>query len=201
VRSDLDRVRDILEAIERIERHTGAGREAFDNDELIQVWVVRHLQIIGGAASRLSQDARDQHPAVPWRKIIGMRHILVHGYFEVDLNLVWSVVDHELTALRSAIAPMAREPGTPSASGPGAAGGHAPIWRVGHGATCVSALAPARGVRPRVSRGSPHGPYSSRPRHSSIRGRSHIGCRSQIGRLLCETPQFDCYSCCRLPPH
>jgi uncharacterized protein with HEPN domain len=100
-------VRDILEAIERIERHAGRGRAAFDNDELLQVWMVRHLQIIGEAASRLSQDARDQHPAVPWREIIGMRHILVHGYFEVDLDLVWSVVDRELTALRDAIAPMA----------------------------------------------------------------------------------------------
>ena len=108
MRSDPDRVRDILEAIERIERHAGRGRAAFDSDELLQVWMVRHLQIIGEAASRLSQNARDQHPAVPWREIIGMRHILVHGYFEVDLDLVWSVVDRELTALRDAIAPMSR---------------------------------------------------------------------------------------------
>lgn len=72
--------------------------------------MVRDLQIIGEAASRLlSQDARDQHPAVPWREIIGMRHILVHGYFEVDLDLVWSVVDRELSALRDAIAPMSDE--------------------------------------------------------------------------------------------
>jgi uncharacterized protein with HEPN domain len=102
-------VRDILEAVERIERHARRGRAAFDTDELIQVWMVRHLQIIGEAASRLSQDARDQHPAVPWRKIIGMRHILVHGYFEVDLDLVWSVVDRELTPLRDAIAPISGE--------------------------------------------------------------------------------------------
>ncbi len=47
MRSDPDRVQDILEAIERVERHTHSGRSAFDNDELIQVWVVRHLQIIG----------------------------------------------------------------------------------------------------------------------------------------------------------
>lgn len=107
MRSDPDRVQDILEAIERVDRHTRAGKTAFDEDELIQVWVVRHLQIIGEAASRLSQQARDQQPDVPWREIIGMRHILVHGYFEVDNDLVWSVVENELTPLRTAIARLA----------------------------------------------------------------------------------------------
>jgi uncharacterized protein with HEPN domain len=98
VRSDPDRLQDIIEAIGRIERHNNGGRTAFDDHELIQVWVVRHLQIIGeAAANRLSQGARDQLPDVSWRKIVGMRHILVHGYFEVDLDLVWSVVEHELT--------------------------------------------------------------------------------------------------------
>lgn len=114
MRSDPDRVQDILEAIERVERHTAAGRAAFDSDELIQVWVVRHLQIIGEAANRLSEDARDRQPDIPWRKIIGMRHVLVHGYFEVGLDLVWSglvwfVVEHELATLRNAIALMASE--------------------------------------------------------------------------------------------
>ncbi|MGH3936594.1 MAG: HepT-like ribonuclease domain-containing protein [Pseudonocardiaceae bacterium] len=88
MRSDLDRVQDILEAIERVERHTDGGRAAFDTDELIQVWVVRHLQIIGEAASRLSDDARSRQPDIPWRKIIDMRHVLVHGYLDVDLDLV-----------------------------------------------------------------------------------------------------------------
>ena len=51
MRADLDRLADVLEAIERIERHTSAGRGAFDTDELVQVWVVRHLQIIGDAVA------------------------------------------------------------------------------------------------------------------------------------------------------
>lgn len=104
MRSDPDRVLDILEAIDRVKRHTVGGRPTFDGDELIQVWVVRHLQIIGEAASRLSDDIRAQRPDVPWRKIIGMGHVLVHGYFEVDLDLVWSVVENELGTLRDAIA-------------------------------------------------------------------------------------------------
>lgn len=56
MRADRDRLADVLEAIERIERHTSTGREAFATDELIQVWVVRHLQIIGEAAGHLSED-------------------------------------------------------------------------------------------------------------------------------------------------
>lgn len=104
MRADRDRLADVREAIERIERHTAAaGRAAFDNDELIQVWVVRHLQIIGEAVAHLSEDLRGRYPDVPWRSIIGMRHVLVHGYFEVDLDLVWSVVENELDKLKSTI--------------------------------------------------------------------------------------------------
>lgn len=56
MRNDHDRLSDILEAIERIHRHTAGGRENFEADELVQTWVVHHLQIIGEAASRLSDD-------------------------------------------------------------------------------------------------------------------------------------------------
>lgn len=75
---DEGRLRDILEAIEKIEKHTDGGRRAFDDNELIQVWVVHHLQIIGEAASRLSPEIRSAHPEVPWSQRIGMRHVLVH---------------------------------------------------------------------------------------------------------------------------
>lgn len=71
MRADRDRLTDVLEAIERIERHTSGGREVFDADELVQVWVVRHLQIIGEAVSHLSQELHTQYPDVPWRSIIG----------------------------------------------------------------------------------------------------------------------------------
>lgn len=100
MRADRDRLADVLEAIERIERHTSAGREVFDADELVQVWVVRHLQIIGEAVNHLSQELQTRYPDVPWRSIIGMRHVLVHGYFEVDLDLVWLVVENELDKLK-----------------------------------------------------------------------------------------------------
>lgn len=98
-----ERLRDILEAIERIERYASRGREAFLRDELVQTWVVRHLQIIGEAARAVPADVRAAAPGLPWPKITGMRHILVHDYFGIDLDLVWAVVEHELEPLRDQV--------------------------------------------------------------------------------------------------
>jgi len=81
VRDSDERLRDILEAIQNIQRHTTGGRQAFEQEELIQSWCVRHLQIIGEAARALPDETRKSIPDVPWSKVIGMRHILVHGYF------------------------------------------------------------------------------------------------------------------------
>jgi uncharacterized protein with HEPN domain len=69
---------DIQEAIAHIEKYTVRGRAAFDQDELIQTWVIHHLQIIGEASRGISQSFRDQYPTIPWTKIVGMRNILVH---------------------------------------------------------------------------------------------------------------------------
>ena len=79
------------------------GRQAFEADELIQSWIVRHLQIIGEAARALPEAVRAQAPAVPWAKIIGMRHILVHDYFGIDTAVVWAVVERDLPELRRQI--------------------------------------------------------------------------------------------------
>lgn len=86
MRGDRERLEDVLEAIERIERHTAAGRSAFDADELIQNWVVHHLEIIGEACTRVSADLRERNPEIPWRGYIGMRNILAHQYFGIDLD-------------------------------------------------------------------------------------------------------------------
>lgn len=65
MRDDRERIVDMLEAIANIERHTGKGREAFENDELIQTWIVHHLEIIGEAASKLGPAFRAAHSEVP----------------------------------------------------------------------------------------------------------------------------------------
>lgn len=108
MRSDRERLLDILEAIEKIERHRSSDIETFADDELQQVWVIHHLQIIGEASYGLSQQFRASHPEIPWPQIIGMRHVLVHGYFEIDLDIVWAVIEKDLPPLRGAIESILR---------------------------------------------------------------------------------------------
>ena len=95
---------DIHEAIERIERYSAHGRETFEQDELIQTWVIHHLQVIGEACRSLEPEFREQHAEIPWSQIIGMRHILVHRYFNIDVETVWAVVERDLPELKRQIA-------------------------------------------------------------------------------------------------
>jgi len=100
---DAERLGDILEAIERIDRYAAGGIAALENNELIQTWTLHHLQIIGEACGRLSQSLRDQHPEMEWPKIIGMRNILVHHYFEIDLGIVKAALEKDLPLLKNRI--------------------------------------------------------------------------------------------------
>jgi uncharacterized protein with HEPN domain len=109
MRDDRERLLDILEAIERIDRYAVRGREAFEHNELIQSWITHQLQIIGEAAARITPDLRENHPEVPWREIIGMRNVLTHGYFEIDLDAVWSAVERDLGKLRSQVEAIVSE--------------------------------------------------------------------------------------------
>ena len=103
MRDPKERLRDILEAIAAIDRYRDRDRSAFEQDELLQVWFLRHLQIIGEAARRLPEEIRHQAPDIPWHKIIGMRNILVHGYFAIDLDVVWDAVQRDVPLLKRAV--------------------------------------------------------------------------------------------------
>ena len=102
-RKDLDRLSDMLEAIEAITRYVSGGRERFDHDELIRVWCLRHLEVIGEAAARMSEELRSGYPDVPWRAIVGMRNTLIHGYFNVDWDQVWNAVEYDLPKLEQTL--------------------------------------------------------------------------------------------------
>ena len=100
MRDDKERLRDIQENIAAIEKYSAHGRDAFESDELIQTWILHHLLILGEAATRISDEFKEKHSEIPWSKIIGMRNILVHNYFGIDFDVVWSVVDKDLPELK-----------------------------------------------------------------------------------------------------
>ena len=106
MRDDRERLLDILESIARIEKYAAMGREAFERDELIQNWMVSHIQIVGEACRAISAQLRDRYPEAPWRAIIGMRHVLVHRYFGLDLDAVWAVVERDLPDLKRVVMAM-----------------------------------------------------------------------------------------------
>lgn len=86
MRRPSERLKDMLDAIARIERYAARGREAFEQEELIQVWFLHHLQLIGEAAAQLGKTFHNAHPEIPWAQIIAMRNVLVHEYFGVDFR-------------------------------------------------------------------------------------------------------------------
>jgi uncharacterized protein with HEPN domain len=99
---------EILEAIDRVVAYTTGGREAFFSDPKTQDAVIRNIEIIGEAVRGVSQATRRAHPEVPWSNITGTRDRVIHGYFEVDLEIIWEVVEKELSGLRESIAALLR---------------------------------------------------------------------------------------------
>jgi uncharacterized protein with HEPN domain len=103
-------VGDIWEAVEKIERYvSGMDHDAFVGDEKTIDSVVQNLEIIGEAANRLPQDFWKQYPEIKWPQIIGLRHRIVHNYFNIDVEIVWQIIQSELPVFKSRIAP-ARKP-------------------------------------------------------------------------------------------
>ena len=86
MRDDRVRLGDILEAIERIEKYAGQGSEGLYRDELVQTWVVHHLMIIGEACRALSAEFRTAHSEDAWALAGGLRNVIVHEYFGIDLE-------------------------------------------------------------------------------------------------------------------
>jgi len=79
------------------------GRESFLNDVKTQDAVIRRIEVIGEAARRLSDELRSGHGELPWSRIIGMRNELAHGYFSVDLNIIWIAAAERLPAMRQPV--------------------------------------------------------------------------------------------------
>jgi len=97
-------IEDILKSIEKIEEYTcGMSREEFFRASQVQDAVIRRLEIIGEAAKNTSEDFRNKYPEIKWKQIAGMRDILIHGYFGVNLERVWIVVERDLPELKQKV--------------------------------------------------------------------------------------------------
>jgi uncharacterized protein with HEPN domain len=94
-------IEDIWEAIEKIERYTsGLNHDTFVKDDKTVDSVVRNLEI-GEAANRLTENFRTQHAEIEWRKIIGLRNRIVHDYFNIDVEIVWEIIQKDLPIFKS----------------------------------------------------------------------------------------------------
>jgi uncharacterized protein with HEPN domain len=89
----------LLAARDAREFLSGMEKEQFLGTKLHQNAVIRSLEVIGEAAGQISRTSTDAIPNIPWRKVTGMRHRLIHDYFDVDLELVWAVAQVELPPL------------------------------------------------------------------------------------------------------
>ncbi|TAJ96338.1 DUF86 domain-containing protein [bacterium] len=101
---------DILEAINKIRRYTaGFSQEAFCKDEKTLDAVVRNLEVIGEAVKKVPAKIRSKHHQVDWKKIAGLRDILIHEYFGIDVEIVWDILENKLPALEKEVKKIVSE--------------------------------------------------------------------------------------------
>lgn len=93
----------VLDAIRKIEHYAAVGYDEFMAASHWQDAVIRQLEIIGEAVKHLSSEVVDLRPDIPWRRIAGMRDVLIHNYMGVDLEAVWQVTQHNIPELRQAV--------------------------------------------------------------------------------------------------
>ena len=103
-------VADIRDAIDSILTYTVGGREAFFTNPMIQDAVVRNIEVIGEAVRGITDPVRNAHPDIPWAKLAGTRDRVIHGYFRVDLTIIWEIVESELPTLRQKIVALLPKP-------------------------------------------------------------------------------------------
>jgi uncharacterized protein with HEPN domain len=101
---DIVRLRHILDAAKKIVEYTEPiERDDLDKDEKLALALVRLLEIVGEAAKAVSSDFRLNNPQIPWREIAGTRDRLIHGYYDIDLDIVWQIVSEDISLLITAI--------------------------------------------------------------------------------------------------
>lgn len=103
---DIVRLKHLLDAADKALGFVkGKSRSDLDTDEKLALALVRLLEVVGEAANALSESFKQKHPDIQWRSIISTRNRLIHGYFDVDLDIVWNIITCDLPALLEKLRP------------------------------------------------------------------------------------------------
>lgn len=110
-KDDLIRLRHMLDsALEAVSFVNDRTRPDLSTDRMLALSLVRCIEIIGEAASHVSQEFRERHTKIPWADIVSMRNRLIHAYFDTDLDRVWDTVTDDLPPLITALEEILSEP-------------------------------------------------------------------------------------------
>ena len=101
----------LLSAREAAELASGVTFDNFEKNRALQLAIMKAVEIVGEAASRVGADTREMHSEIPWSGIVGMRNRLVHGYFDVNLARVWETVEQDIPRLIAQLEPLVSEEG------------------------------------------------------------------------------------------
>ncbi len=97
-------IEDILESIRLIEKYIGnLSKEDLNNNQGLKDSLVRRLEIIGEAVKNIPDDFKEKYSQVPWKKIAGLRDIIIHTYFNIDLDITWEIIKKDLPDLKEKI--------------------------------------------------------------------------------------------------
>jgi uncharacterized protein with HEPN domain len=99
----------IRDCLSRIEEYTAEGKDAFFDDIKTQDAVIRNLETMADASQNLPESWKDSRQEINWRQVAGFRNVLAHQYLEINLNLVWDIVENQLPVLSQAIEAIAQE--------------------------------------------------------------------------------------------
>ena len=101
---DRVRLQHMLDAAnDAVEFFKGQSRRSLDANRMLTLSIVKCIEIIGEAANHVSPDSQKTYPDIPWSDVIAMRHRLIHGYYDVDPDIVWDTVQEDLPPLISAL--------------------------------------------------------------------------------------------------
>ena len=104
MRNDKLYLKDIVKAMNKINQYTeNIPKEKFKEKEMIVDAVLRNIEIIGEAANQLSENIYEKYDESPWSRMVGLRNIVTHKYFGVDLNIIWEIITVNITQVKPEI--------------------------------------------------------------------------------------------------